>query len=143
MFIWYINYTSKNPKNETFKTPFFQHKIMQLEEPKKIEEEKTSWIKTKPAELEKIIKELAEQGNSPAKIGLILRDKHGIPKAKLLGKKITKILKDSNTKYVSDKEIVNDSIEKLKVHIGKNKHDYTASHSLSKKLWLSYRLNKA
>ncbi len=112
----------------------------EVEETKKTE--KASWVKMKPAELEKIVKELAEQGNTPAKIGLILRDQHGIPKAKLLGKKITSILKDSGVKYISEKDAVSKKIERLKEHSEKNKYDNSAKRSLAKQLWVLYRLNK-
>ncbi len=100
--------------------------------------EKSSWIKIKPAELEKIIIELAKQGNSPARIGLILRDKEGIPKTKLLGKKITKILRENKIDYITDKEIIEKKIKILKAHIEKNKYDYTAKRFLAKNLWLLY-----
>ena len=99
--------------------PEIQTEAQEQIEEKKIEKE--SWIKTKPAELEKIIRELAEQGNSPAKIGTILRDKHGIPKVKLLGKKIEKILKTSNIKYTTEKDIIEKKINSIKTHMEKHK----------------------
>ncbi|MDO8508961.1 MAG: hypothetical protein Q7S27_04725 [Nanoarchaeota archaeon] len=110
--------------------------------PAEEKEEKSSWIKIKPQELEKIIVDLAKQGNSPAKIGLILRDKHGIPKTRLLGKKVTQILKEANVKYTTEKEIVENKITNLKSHMGKNKYDNTAKKSLAKRLWLLHTLNK-
>ena len=102
-----------------------------------VEEEikKTDWIKIKPAELEKIIIELHQNGETPAKIGLILRDKYGIPKAKLLGKKIGKILEEAGMKPQSEKEGVNKRIEKLNKHLEKNKHDQPAKKKLAKELW--------
>ena len=110
-----------------------------------MQEEKTerpSWIKIKAEELEKIIMDLAEQDMTPAKIGIILRDKYGIPKAKLLGKKITKILKDKKVRYITEKDIVTKKIEKIKTYIIKHKHDYSAKKSLEKKLWFQHRLAK-
>lgn len=104
--------------------------------------EKASWIKMKPAEIEKITKELAEKGNTPAKIGLILRDKYGIPKTKIFGKKITRILKETKIKYITEKEIADKKIEKLRIHKAKHKYDHTASRSLAKKLWFSHNLAK-
>lgn len=104
--------------------------------------EKSSWIKIKPVELEKMIIDLVKQGNTPAKIGLNLRDKNGIPKARLLGKKITHILKEAKISYTSDKEIVAKKIEKLKLHKEKNKYDHSATRSLAKQLWLLHRLEK-
>ena len=110
-----------------------------------VEEKKSarpSWVKMKPAELEKIVVELAKQGESPARIGLILRDKHGIPKAKLLGKKITQILKENGLEWKNDEEIINEKIGGLKSHIGKNKHDYSATRALTRRLWDVYHIKR-
>jgi len=103
---------------------------------------KHSWIKIKPEELKKIVVDLAKKGESPAKIGLILRDKYGVPKAKLLGKKIIQILKEADTKYRTDKDVVEAKVSKLKSHITKNKHDHPASRALTKRLWDIYHLNQ-
>lgn len=96
---------------------------------------KTDWIKIKPAELERIIIEIYKQGETPAKIGMILRDKYGIPKAKLLGKRIEKILKDAKMPIKSQKEAIQEKIEHLSQHIEKNKHDQSARKKLAKELW--------
>jgi len=101
---------------------------------------KSEKVKIKPKELEKIVVELAKKGEKPVKIGLILRDKYGIPKAKLLGKKITQILKENNIEYETPKQKVELRIEKIKKHLEKNKHDYPAKRSLTKKLWDLYHL---
>jgi small subunit ribosomal protein S15 len=106
-------------------------------------EKKPSWIKMKPADLKKLVEDLAKQGKSPAQIGLILRDKHGIPKVKLLGKKITQILEESEIKYPTEKQRVDTKITKIKSHIDNHKHDYTAKRALTKKLWDSYHLKQA
>lgn len=99
-------------------------------------------VKIKPAELKKIVVDLAKKGETPEKIGLILRDKHGVPKAKLVDKKITKILEEEGIEYESDKEKVEKKIEKLKMHIKGNKHDYSAQRSLTKKLWDLHHISK-
>jgi small subunit ribosomal protein S15 len=104
------------------------------------DEKKPEWIKMKPAELEKIIVDLAKEGNEPAKIGLILRDKYAIPKAKLIGKKITKILVENNIKVKSEKEVVQSKIKKLESHIAKNHSDHPAKRSVTKKLWIVKKL---
>lgn len=103
---------------------------------------KPSWVKMKPEELEKIIVDLAKKGNSPAQIGLILRDKHGVPKAKLLGKKITKVLDEHGVKYENDKDVVDKKVTGLKGHIEKNKHDHSATRALTRKLWDLYHIKK-
>jgi small subunit ribosomal protein S15 len=102
--------------------------------------EKMNWVKAKPEEIEKIVVELAQKGDSPAKIGLILRDKYGIPKAKLMGKKITKILKDKKVTIKTESIQTQEKIDKLKVHTVKNKHDHTASRAITKHLWAMHRL---
>jgi ribosomal protein S15P/S13E len=104
--------------------------------------DKPSWIKTKPEELKKIIVELAKKNHTPSQIGIILRDKHSIPKSKLLGKKITEILNESNVTYKTNHDTIQKKISNLKSHIDKNKHDYSASRSLTKQLWAVYHFNK-
>lgn len=102
--------------------------------------EKPAWVTLKPAEVEKIVIELHKQGNTPAKIGLILRDKHGIPKAKLLGKRIKKILEDAGETVKTERSFVEEKVKKLEEHRKKNIHDYSAQKSISKKLWVLKKL---
>ena len=86
-------------KNKTEEFEKIEEKLGESQETEK----KPSWIKMKPKEVEELVVKLAREGNSPAKIGLILRDKHGIPKVKLLGRKVEKILKSTNVKYITEK----------------------------------------
>jgi len=88
--------------------------------------EKADWTKIKPAEVEKIIVDLATQGVPPEKIGLILRDQHGIPKSKLLGVKISKVLIKHKLDANSEQKNFVKKVERLNKHSAKNKHDYTA-----------------
>lgn len=101
----------------------------------KVEEKKASWIKMKPAELEKKVVELAKEGKQPAEVGRILRDQYGIPKTKIFGKRISQILKEQDVEIKTKKEIIEGNIEHLKKHISSNKKDYPASRALTKKLW--------
>lgn len=101
--------------------------------------EKADWTKIKPAEIEKIVVDLARQGNAPEKIGLILRDQHGIPKVKLLGVRIGKILSKNKLESSSEKKNTVLKIENLKKHFEKNKHDYTA---IRKAVMYSARINR-
>ena len=101
---------------------------------------KADWVKMKPAELEKIVVELYKQGESLAKIGLVLRDKYGIPRVKLLGKKIKTILEDAKVTVRSEGEIIQGKIDLLNKHIEKNKHDQPARKKLSKTLWSIKRI---
>jgi len=88
--------------------------------------EKADWTKIKPQDVEKLIVDLGKQGIPHEKIGLILRDQHGIPKVKLLGLKIKKVLLKNNIDLDSEKKNIINKIEGLKKHSEKNKHDYTA-----------------
>ena len=105
-------------------------------------ESKPSWVNMKPAELERIVVDLAKKGTPLAKIGLILRDQHGVPKAKILSKKISQIIKEANIELKTDKKIIDSKIEKIKAHISKNKHDYPAHRSLTKNLWALHKIQK-
>ncbi len=86
--------------------------------------EKADWSKIKPAEIEKLIVELGKQGIPSEKIGLILRDQHSIPKAKVFGLRVNKILAKHGLATDSEKKNIEKKIERLKKHFAKNKHDY-------------------
>ncbi len=77
-------------------------------------------------EVEKIIIDLAKQGNSSERIGLILRDQHGIPKVRTLGIKIGSIMEKNGFNKNNDKKNIIAKIENLRKHFATNKHDYTA-----------------
>ena len=88
--------------------------------------EKLDHSKINVKEIEKTIIDLAKQGNSSDKIGLILRDQHGIPKAKKLGIKIGSIMEKNGFSKNNDKKNIVAKIENLSKHFKQNKHDYTA-----------------
>jgi small subunit ribosomal protein S15 len=100
-----------------------------------VKKKKPEWIKMKPAELEKIVVDLYKQGETPAKIGLVLRDKYGVPKAKLLGKRVVEILENARVVLRSEKEAINKKIENLQRHMENNKHDQPAKKRLVAHLW--------
>lgn len=57
--------------------------------------EAPEWSNKDLTEIEKVILELRRQGKSSAEIGMILRDKHGVPDIKLVaGKRINEILEE-------------------------------------------------
>ena len=59
--------------------------------------ENPSWVPLDQTEIEELIVKLAADGNTSAKIGLILRDQHGVPDVKLAtGKSITAIMKEKD-----------------------------------------------
>lgn len=82
------------------------------------------------AEVEKLVLDLHKQGLGPEKIGLVLRDSHGIPKAKLYGKRINQILKKNKIEINPDITNLELRIEKLKKHTVKNKQDKKTKRAL-------------
>lgn len=111
-----------------------------MDKHEKNEKIKPDWVKIKPAELKEHVINLHKEGNSPAKIGLILRDNHGIPKAKIMGKRISEILNDEGIKLDQDKKRIEIKIKKIEAHLAKHKHDFTAKRSLNKNLWITAKL---
>lgn len=101
--------------------------------------EKQEITKLNNKEIEKLIVDLAKQGNSSEKIGLILRDQHGIPKAKKIGIRIGEVMARNGFSKNNDKKNVIAKIENLNRHFKLNNHDYTAQR---KSVMYSSRLKK-
>lgn len=106
-----------------------------------VETEKPNWVKLKPSDLEKIVLDLAKEGKTFSQIGIILRDQHGIPKSKLLGKKISKIIRGSKINVEEDRNRVKTKITGLNNHLTKNKHDKKAKRSLMKQSWIAHKFD--
>ena len=82
------------------------------------------WVEPSPKDLEAIIIKLAKKGESPSKIGVILRDQYGVPFVKTqTDKKITQILVDNGIKP----EIPEDLMNLLSRAVNLDKHN-TANH---------------
>ena len=84
-----------------------------------------SWS-LKAEEIEEKILKLAEEGKTPATIGLILRDAYGVPDVKAaLGKKLTKVLKEHDLLPEIPEDLNNliDKRENLKKHLEKHTKD--------------------
>lgn len=85
-----------------------------------------SWCKYQPEEVEALIIKLAKEGNSPSRIGTILRDQYVIPLVKpITGKTITKILKDAGLAPALPEDLANmlKKAESLATHLERNKKD--------------------
>jgi small subunit ribosomal protein S15 len=84
------------------------------------------WCRYTSEEVEALIMKLSKEGYPPSKIGIILRDQHGVPLAKpIIGKSITDILKERKL-YSSLPEDLENLLRKatrLHVHQDKNKAD--------------------
>ena len=119
-----------------------QVKIEKINKDAAEKKQKVFWTKMRQEEVEKIIIDLGKQGENPAKIGSILRDKYGVPKTKIYGKKICQILNERGIKYEKERDLIDKKVRILKKHIIKNKHDYNSFRALTKKLWVINRINK-
>ncbi len=88
--------------------------------------EAPAWSNTDTAAIEKIIIDLRKEGTSSSKIGLILRDRHGVPDVKLAtGKRIGDILR-ANKMATEIPEDLRDLMKKalgLRKHLDENKKD--------------------
>lgn len=95
--------------------------------------EKPVWFKYKDKEIEKLVLALSKKGLTSEKIGLVLRDTYGIPTTKIIGKKVSQILKENEIEQNADIINMQKITEKLKKHMEKHKHDFTAKRSSVKK----------
>jgi small subunit ribosomal protein S15 len=92
-----------------------------------------SWCRYAPEEVEALVIKLAKEGNSPSRIGVILRDKHGIPLTKpIMGKSITHILKDVGIAPAipEDLDMLLKKASALATHLERNKADQHNKRSL-------------
>lgn len=85
-----------------------------------------TWCRYTSEEVEAQIIKLAKDGQPPSKIGIILRDQHGVPLSKpITGKSITQILKERNMYSTLPEDLENllRKATRLHVHQDKNKSD--------------------
>ena len=85
-----------------------------------------AWSNTDSAAITKIILELRKDGASSAKIGLVLRDRHGVPDVKLAtGKRIGTILRENKlaTEIPEDLRDLMSKALGLRKHLAENKKD--------------------
>ena len=91
------------------------------------------WVKYKKSDVEKLVVDLAKEKYNSAVIGIILRDRYGIPDVKTLtGKTIVKIMKENklypdmpeDMLYLLKKAVI------LREHMTKNKGDASSKKGL-------------
>ncbi len=94
--------------------------------------EKPVWLKYSEKEVKKMVLDLFDKGNSIEKIGLILKDQYGIPKVKLFGLKIKKIIEEEKKEKCDEPTILNlkEKLDQIIKHYKKNKQDKNAERSL-------------
>lgn len=96
--------------------------------------EAPGWSNTNKEEIEETIKQLATRGHSSSEIGMILRDRHGVPDVTLVtGKKIVAIMKESNVAPKIPEDMYNLIVKvlELKKHIDRNHKDVHNRRSLN------------
>ncbi len=92
------------------------------------------WCKYRPEEIEALVVKLAREGNNPDTIGVILRDRYGVPLVKpIVGKTITQILESSGAglKMPEDLSSLLRKADALRKHLEKNREDYASKRSLA------------
>ena len=106
--------------------------------------EKPYWLKITPEEVEELVVKLAQEEIPAAKIGLILRDSHGVHSVRAItGKKIQKILAEHGFKPKTQEiHALEKRIKELKEHFEKNKQDKVAKRGLQLAMAKLDRLNR-
>lgn len=96
--------------------------------------EPSEWCKVSADEVVAITLDLWKQGVSTSEIGMVLRDRHGVPDAKLItGKKVTAILKENNVASNIPEDLTNLIVKALRLrkHLSVNKKDVHNKRSLN------------
>ncbi len=99
------------------------------------------WVEMSAEEVEKKVVELYNEGYEPSQIGMILRDRYGIPSVRqVTGKKITKILKEHGVemKYPEDLKALIKKALRLRKHLEvhkKDKHNRRGLQLIEAKIW--------
>jgi len=89
------------------------------------------WLEYDKEEIISLILKLAKEGNTPSKIGIILRDQYGIPDVRMLGLRVSKVVETEIKKEVPEnmyslmKKAVN-----MHRHLNEKKKDTKGKHSL-------------
>ncbi len=104
-------------------------------------EGKPPWVDMSPEEVEKKVVELYKEGYEPSMIGMILRDRYGIPSVRqVTGKKITRILKEHGVeiKLPEDLKALIKKAINLRKHLAvhkKDKHNRRGLQLIEAKIW--------
>ena len=91
------------------------------------------WCKYEAEEVEALVIKLAREGNTPSRIGTILRDQHGIPLTKsLTGKTVSGILAEAELapSVPEDLEMLLKKASRLSTHMERNKMDLVNKRAL-------------
>ncbi len=92
------------------------------------------WSNTDAKAITKVILDLRKEGASGSKIGLVLRDRYGVPDVKLvLGKRIGDVLKENKVASEIPEDLRDLMVKALRLrkHLGDNKKDLHNKRQLS------------
>jgi len=93
-----------------------------------------SWCKYAPEEVEALVLKLSREGNAASTIGVVLRDRYGVPLVKsITGKTIHEILKggQQEANLPEDLSTLVRTADGLRRHLEKNRKDYVNKRSLA------------
>jgi small subunit ribosomal protein S15 len=88
--------------------------------------EAPEWSNTDVTAIEKVIVDLSKEGVSTARIGLVLRDRYGVPDVKLAtGKRIGQIVKEKGLEGTIPEDLKNLMVKALglRKHLAENRKD--------------------
>lgn len=104
-----------------------------------------AWSNTNKEEIEKTILQLAAQGKSTSEIGMVMRDRYGVPDISLVtGKKVLATLKENNAAPKVPEDIYNliVNVLELKKHLDRNPKDVHNKRALNNMVSKIRRLEK-
>lgn len=85
-----------------------------------------NWCRYQPEEVEALVVKLAKEGNSPSRIGTILRDQYAVPLTKpVTGKTVLKVLTENNLAPSIPEDLASllKKAHSLRLHLEKNRGD--------------------
>jgi len=91
------------------------------------------WLRLTPEEVEALVLKLAREGNSPSKIGTILRDQYSVPLVSAVtNKKVVGLLKENNLAPPVPEDLANlvARARRMSVHLKRFKSDGSNIHRL-------------
>ena len=95
--------------------------------------EAPAWSTMTTEEVTTVVNDMWKQGISTSEIGMVLRDKYGVPDVKLAtGKKVTQILRESGEKFAVPEDLYNLIVKAigLRKHMNNNHKDVHNKRSL-------------
>jgi len=99
-----------------------------------ISKKSPAWCKYTPEEVEALVLKLAREGNSPSNIGIMLRDRYGIPLvSSITGKTVNEILRDAKQEGTLPEDLSSlvKKANDLRRHLDKNRKDHVNKRSLA------------